>query len=132
MIRHTDRDCYAALIRVAAALNSSDSKPECTWLVEAPYIKGEARKAMHKLAESLDVRLVAWNDESQNDRTRRLVLDHAPRAYGVGVRPSYCEGLGTGQWTPDWWLPSAGLGPGAVPRKTFCYILGAVERALSA
>lgn len=128
MARYTDRDCYAALIRVAAALNTSDT---IEWCVEVPRVGARALSDLRRLASQLDVRLLEWNAEIQNEGTRRLVLDHAPSCYGGGVRVQYCIGKGTGQYTPGWWTPSAGLGPGAVRRPEFLHILGAVEGVLS-
>ncbi len=130
-MRYTDRDCYAALIRVAAALNEQDSRPEVTWHVETPNVEKKAGIALASLAERLGVQIKGWRDPDQGRATRRLVLDHAPACYGGGVRAMYCIGSSTGQHTPTWWKPSAGLGPGAVPRKQFLHILGAVEGVLT-
>ncbi len=121
MTRYTDRDCIAALIRVAS-LEREHGRDigvhvhlNRTWTVP-----------MVELAERLGVPCHPPDFSGEE----YYELDHAPSAYGGGVRPALLKPPGTGHYTPEWWGPSAGLGPGAVPRKYFIYITSAVAGVL--
>jgi len=122
--RYTDRDCYAALVRVAAAVNRHGED----YGVDLPT-RGNGWKELEDLARRLEVPIRRWGDETIKEGPR-FILDHCQSAYGGGVRPAYCSTSSSGENTPQWWVPSAGLGPGAKPRREFCEILSGVERAL--
>lgn len=115
MIRYTDQDCLAAMIRAASHLGIAVVLPESKY-----------RAKLRDVASAYGVTVAGYSAEID-----RLALDHAPGCYGGGVRPMLMEAGCTGHSTPRWWTPSAGLGPGAVPRKEFCHILSAVEGALA-
>ena len=124
-MRYTDRDCYAAMIRAAHTLNKLGDN------LGVALPDGRSwTKPLAELADRLGVPIRRWGDDSCQDGPR-LVLDHAPSCYGGGVRPMICEAGKTGQRTPRWWAPSAGLGPGAVTKREFCNILYATENTLS-
>lgn len=124
MTRYTDRDCYAALVRAAASLNSAGHDYGVEFTSKASW-----SEKLEEMAVRMRVPIRRWGTAACSEGPR-LVLDHAPSCYGGGVRPAVCNAGQTGQNTPVWWMPSAGLGPGAVNRKTFCEILGAIERAV--
>ena len=120
-MRLSDRDCYSAMIRALSRLADGTGIELPTKL---PWVAD-----LESFAERLGVRVRRWGTPQGKDGPR-LILDHAPSAYGGGVRPMLCEAGKTGEHTPRWWSPSAGLGPGAVPRREFIHILDAVgERA---
>lgn len=123
MQRYTDRDCYAAMVRAVASMRLHGRDLG----VSLPDAKRTRwAKDLERFAADLGVPVRRHGDAGE-----RLVLDHAPSCYGGGVRPMIegRDGRG-GQGTPSWWIASAGLGPGALPPKMFCYVLSAVERAL--
>jgi hypothetical protein len=108
------------MIRVAAALNDH-GQPMAVVLPS----KGDNAKALRATAAQLGVTVADYVADVD-----RLSIDHAPGCYGGGVRPMILPAGKTGQNTPAWWSPSAGLGPAAVPREQFCNILSAVEGVL--
>ncbi len=117
--RYTDRDCLAGLIRCAAAYTSAGQKLAIV-LPESKY-----RAELAEVADRFGVEVVGYVADMD-----RLALDHAPSCYGGGVRPALLRAGETGHWTPHWWVPSAGNGPGARPRKAFCEIVEAATRAV--
>ena len=119
--RYTDRDCYAALIRLAARERAQGLDAA----VSLPPRKGGTKNwhnAMWKLADQLEVPCRGWAATTETAYT--YALDHG--AIG-GVRPALHTRGCSGESTTRWWIPSAGLGPGAVPRKEFVNICGAIE-----
>lgn len=124
MIRYTDRDCIAALIRIAA-LERAHGRKINVRIPSRPW-----SKSLMELSERLGVPQDWGSNEDGPSLEEYYELDHAPSAYGGGVRPALLKPPGTGHYTPEWWNPSAGLGPGAIPRKYFLYITSAVEGTL--
>lgn len=122
--RINDRDCYAAIIRVASALHTL--QPDAPRMGVSLPMDRPWSKDLAGFAETLGVPLRYWAREGCDDGPR-MGLDRIAGCYGGGVRPFVCSAGQTGHDSIRWWQPSAGLGPGAVTRREFCNILGAVE-----
>ena len=117
MTRYSDRDAYTALIMVAARTGLAIVLPSR----ERPWSKD-----LRRLAADLNVPVAIY----LSDQYDRLMIDWPDAIYGGGCRPMLLLAGETGHDTPAWWPVSAGLGPGAVPRKVFCWICRAVSEAL--
>ena len=121
--RLTDRDCLAALIRVAHYLNKMPNAHRCCVALPA----SKYRKDLEDLAEALEVTTVLNSYTAYNeDGVDVLALERVSGCYGGGVRPYIVQAGETGHHTPRWWSPSAGLGPAGRPRRTFLDITEAV------
>jgi len=114
-MRYTDRDCWAALIRVASAQRKHGID------MGVAYVEGE----LGEFAERLGVPVRDWRTQEEGQRS--LSLDHSPSG---GVRPVEFHGNSSGEFTPRWWRADAGLGPGSTKRAEFVLIAGAAECAL--
>jgi len=125
MQRYTDRDCYAALIRLAARERAQGM--DAAVMVPHPkyHRKDHWAQDLRDFAKQMDVPIRGWKETDETAYS--YDLDHAPGVYGGGVRPALHTRGGSGHSTVRWWVPSAGLGPGAVPRKEFVHICGAIE-----
>jgi len=117
--RYTNRDCLAALIRCAAAYTSAGHRLAIV-IPESKY-----RAELAEVAARFGVEVVGYVADVD-----RLDLDQVASCYGGGVRPALMRAGETGHSTPRWWVPSAGLGPAARPRKAFCEIVEAATRAV--
>lgn len=115
-MRYTDRDCLAALIRVASAQRKHGID------MGVAYVKGD----LAEFAERLGVPVRDWRTQTQEQRS--LSLDHSPSG---GVRPVEFHGNSSGAFTPRWWRAEAGLGPGSTKRAEFVLITSAAECALN-
>ena len=120
--RTTDRDCYAAIIRLAHALNKVTPDASQHLGVALPTRQRWSPK-LKELAAALDVPVRRWGEPGQDDGPR-IGLDYPP---GPGVRPYICSAGCTGHNRIPWWSPQTGLGPAAVPRAQFVQLLDAVE-----
>jgi len=121
--RYTDRDCYAALIRLAARERAQGLDAAVS--VPRTVRKGDWRQELREFAKQMEVPARIWSETTETAYT--YALDYAPSVYGGGVRPALHTRGCSGHDTVRWWVPSAGLGPGAVPRKEFVHICGAIE-----
>jgi hypothetical protein len=123
--RTTDRECWAAIVRATATLNAIN--PDAPRLGVAFNPEGHHYgMAILSLMEVFKVPIRSYGTPSY-DAGPRIGLEHCAQEYGGGVRPYICEAGKTSHSHIPWWPVSAGLGPGAVPRKQFVHILGAIE-----
>lgn len=120
--RYTARDCDAALIRYARHHNDATGESLAVGLT----CKGTDREELEEFAENIRVRTCyAW------DATHyRIFVDRCPSCYGGGVRPALCRAGSSSEGSPLWWKESAGLGPGALPRKDFCRVVDTATATL--
>lgn len=126
--RTTDRDCWAAIIRLAHALNNvqglqTPAPHELPRLGVAIPTRRPWTRKLEELAAALDVPVRRWGEPGQDDGPR-IGLDYPP---GPGVRPYICSAGCTGHDRIPWWSPQTGFGPAAVPRAQFVQLLDAVE-----
>ena len=123
--RYTDRDCYAALIRLAARERAQGMDAAVSLPDPKHHRKSHWSQDIRDFAVQMKVPVRIWRQTTETAHT--YGLDHAPSVYGGGVRPALHTRGCSGHSTVRWWVPSAGLGPGAVPRKEFVHICGAIE-----
>lgn len=137
MTRTTDRECWAAIVRATATLNAISvdgywSPYEQPTLPE-PRLGVEFDPNAHDYGDAIVSLMVVMNvpirtrGSASYNAGPRIGLEHRAQEYGGGVRPYICKAGETGHTHIPWWPVSAGLGPGAVPRKQFVHILGAIE-----
>lgn len=119
--RYTNRDCRAALIRVAA---SERAHGVDIGVVLPP------KSDLLECAERFGVPVRSYVAVTQDAESIPCYsLEEVGSAYGGGVRPTLYKPGSSGEYTPRWWVKGS-LGPGATNRETFCLICSAVERGL--
>ncbi|QDP57191.1 MAG: hypothetical protein Unbinned7015contig1001_28 [Prokaryotic dsDNA virus sp.] len=115
--RTTDRDCWAAIIRLAHALNKVTPDASQHLGVALPTRQRWSPK-LKELAAALDVPVRRWGEPGQDDGPR-IGLDYPP---GPGVRPYICSAGCTGHDNIPWWRTYS-----SVPRAMFVEILDNLE-----
>lgn len=124
-MRYTNRDCFAALICLAASERKNGR--DIGVALYRSSRKGDWKEEIREHADAMKVPIRHYSDE--NGET--YGLDERAGCYGGGVRPVLFASGKSGHGTPRWWLASAGLGPGATNRETFCLIVRAAAEAIT-
>jgi hypothetical protein len=126
--RYTDRDCWAALLRLAAAQRrpgNGSPKPYDVGVSLPPDRRPDWRRELRQLAEHLDVPVRSWNETTADQHA--YSLEARAGCYGGGVRPILYQDGSSGHFTPPWFQYSAGLGPGACSREAFVHLVEAAS-----
>lgn len=123
-MRYSDRDCWAALIRLASVLRKHGE--DIGVALPAARRPSDWRAELAEFAEQVDVPIRRWSDDAGDC----YGLEQRAGCYGGGVHPILYRSGSSGHSTPRWWTVSAGLGPGATNRETFCHIAAAAAGVL--
>lgn len=122
-MRYTNRDCWAALICLAAQEREQGIDRGVALFAGRGW-----RDELRDFMDTLGVPVRHW--PQTNETQSAYGLDERAGCYGGGVRPVLYRDGSSGHSTPRWWSASAGLGPGATNRETFVLITRGVADAL--